>query len=145
MLLASTRIARLMQARFARLEHPLTLRQYRMLFRIEEGNDSPTALRHLMGLTPAAVSESVDILVRRKLVARSRSSEDGRRVVLKLTSEGEAALHTASHASHRLASEFELRLPEELRPHAEPMFRAICDIAAEELRTTLPQSKPFPE
>lgn len=74
---------------------PLTFRQYRILQRVAEGRTTVTALGRLATITLPAVSESVDVLVRKGLLERRTSPEDRRASDLLLTDDGVAALSTA--------------------------------------------------
>jgi DNA-binding MarR family transcriptional regulator len=89
------RILRLESNRLARLEEPLTHRQYRILQRVHQGVTSPTAISKAANVSLAAISESVDALCRRGLATRESDESDRRASRLGLTDAGVAALAAA--------------------------------------------------
>lgn len=141
MLMASSRYTRLVQAHFDQLDEPLTLRQFRLLVRIANGSESPGELGRLMRLTAPTVSESVDTLVRRGLVARHASMEDRRRQVLVLTAKGNRALEQGIQLANELEMQMQARLPTALRPHARAMYEAMACLALDELHAVLPDPR----
>ena len=85
------RLTRLENSILRSVDPPLTFRQYRILHRVAEGRTSLTALGKLATITLPAISESVDVLVRKGLLLRGTSDADRRAVELRLTDEGERA------------------------------------------------------
>lgn len=77
---------------------PMTLRQFRVLRRIEQGYDTATAIQRLGPATLASLSEVLDGLVSRGLVQRERDGVDRRVVRLQLTAKGSRAM-THAHAA----------------------------------------------
>ncbi len=72
------------------LPEGLTINQFRVLFFVGVGHGSSGYLARHLGVTPAAMSKMVDVLVQAKLLSRDPSSQDRRQVVLKLTRSGQA-------------------------------------------------------
>lgn len=92
------RLMRLETDQLARLEIPLTHRQYRILFQIHSGRDTATAVREVAATSLAAISESVESLHRRGLLTRANHDGDRRVYTLSLTEEGRRALESAEAA-----------------------------------------------
>ena len=68
----------------------LTFSQFRMLMAIEKkGRVSQAEIAKFHGLTPAAVSRQIDILLEKKLIAKSKHSPTRREHVLQLTPAGQ--------------------------------------------------------
>ncbi len=98
------RITRLENTVLGDLPQPLTFRQYRLLERVSQGQTTITALGRLATISLPAVSESVDVLVRKGLLIRAPSERDWRESVLALTESGSAALSAARTALDELAA-----------------------------------------
>jgi DNA-binding MarR family transcriptional regulator len=98
------RLTRLENSVLGDVDPPLTFRQYRLLERISQGHTTITALGRLATITLPAVSESVDVLVRKGLLARSSSSRDRRESHLAVTDLGSRALRDARAALDDLAT-----------------------------------------
>jgi DNA-binding MarR family transcriptional regulator len=111
LLLAVSRMHRLQIEKLGRLEIPLTLRQYRILQRISEGYTSLSDLSKLSHRSLPTTSESVDGLIRRKLLTRKTSQADRRAVVLSLTASGKKALALGATCLHELAEGLFAELP----------------------------------
>jgi len=73
------------------LDVPLTFRQYRTLSRISGGYTSLSQLAQRGNLSLPTVSENVDGLVRRGLIATAKSAADRRAIVLSITDAGRDA------------------------------------------------------
>jgi len=71
---------------------PVSLRQFRILNRIDSGTSSMTALSNLASRRLSTISKSVDSLVRQGLLTREQVSSDRRTVKLALTPMGAAVL-----------------------------------------------------
>lgn len=89
------RLTRLENAVLRSVTPPLTFRQYRLLERVAEGHTTVTALGRLATITLPAVSESVDVLVRKGLLDRRSNALDRRESNLYLTETGTQALKQA--------------------------------------------------
>lgn len=98
------RLMRLENLVLGELPTPLTFRQYRILERVSQGHTTITALGRLATITLPAVSESVEVLVRKDLVERTPSTKDRRESNLTVTEEGKAALVAARTALDELAA-----------------------------------------
>lgn len=73
----------------------LTMTQLRVLALLKCRPRLPSELARELRVTPATVSEVVDLLVRRGLVERGEEPEDRRSTPLRITSEGLALLEAA--------------------------------------------------
>jgi DNA-binding MarR family transcriptional regulator len=82
-----TRIRAIAAERFG-----LTVEQFQALRRIRKGHDSVSTLAEEGRLSRSQASRAVDVLVRKKLVARLTDTNDRRRVHLSLTAKGEQTL-----------------------------------------------------
>ena len=76
----------------------LSLSQYRILGILAEGSAVSSALAERLAVRPPSVTSVIDGLVARRLVERTHSEDDRRRVALGLTPEGEALLKAADQA-----------------------------------------------
>lgn len=85
----------------ASARYGLTMEQFLILRHIREGQDSVRALAEARGISRAAVSQAVDALVDRGLVARRPDPADRRRVRLALTPRGHALLRALARDAHR--------------------------------------------
>lgn len=90
------RLTRLENAALRAVDPPLTFRQYRLLQRVADGYTTVTALGRLATITLPAISESVDVLVRKELLDRRASERDRRESNLSLTPTGVRALDQAN-------------------------------------------------
>ena len=109
------RLTRLENAVLSEVTPPLTFRQYRILQRVAEGRTTVTALGRLATITLPAVSESVDVLVRKGLLERRTSAQDRRASDLLLTEDGVAALRTADRLLTETAGSVLAGVPVERR------------------------------
>ena len=78
----------------------LTLNQYRMLTFIERGAPPIAELGSRLAMKPPNVTTLIDGLVERGLALRAKNPEDGRRVDLSITDQGEALLLEAETRSY---------------------------------------------
>lgn len=92
------RLLRIETDTLSRLDVPLTHRQYRILYQIDNGNSTITAVREVAATSLAAISESVEALHRRGLVRRENDANDRRVMTLSLTPDGDRALQAAEEA-----------------------------------------------
>lgn len=74
------------------LPEGLNINQFRVLFFVGLGHDSPSYLARQLGVSAAAMSKMVDVLVNAKLLSRELSTTDRRHQVLKTTREGKAVV-----------------------------------------------------
>lgn len=98
-----SRIHRLQVEVLERLSTPLSIRQYRILVRVDQGISSLSLQAEQARRQRSTVSKSADSLVRQGLLTRTEAVEDRRSVVLALTPAGLALLSEARSASEQLA------------------------------------------
>jgi DNA-binding MarR family transcriptional regulator len=108
------RLTRLQTEILAALPQPLTIRQYRILARVDGGNTSLTALSKLARRNLSTMSESVDKMVTQGLLTRSPSERSRRTMRLALTPAGAVALDAANRALTKFTSAFTTTMPQEL-------------------------------
>jgi DNA-binding MarR family transcriptional regulator len=83
----------------------LTENQYRALTLIDDGTQPLGEFAVRLAMQPPNVSTLIDGLVARELVVRERDPQDGRRVLLRLTTRGRTLVARADErASHALAA-----------------------------------------
>lgn len=99
------RLTRLQNALLKEIAEPLTIRQYRLLLRVHQGASTLTELRTPSTLSLAAVSESVDGLVQRGLLARAVDAADRRAISISITDPGRGAVREAAAMLDVLAIE----------------------------------------
>lgn len=93
----------------------VSYRQMRILKHVGAGVTSGTELGRIFGVTPPAVSETLESLVRKGLLAREPHESDRRAVRLVLTEEGVALNKRAEESERELASNLMASLsPEEV-------------------------------
>ena len=112
LLLAVSRMHRLQVEMLWKLEISLTLRQYRILQRVSEGYTSLSELSKLSHRSLPSTSESVELLVRRKLVTRKVSQIDRRAAELALTATGRDALAMGAACLKGLVDDFFTQFPQ---------------------------------
>jgi DNA-binding MarR family transcriptional regulator len=98
-----SRVHRLYMECLAALTTPLSVRQFRILDRVDHGNTSLGQLARLARRRPSTMSKSADSLVRQGLLTRTEDVEDRRIMVLALTPAGSALLGEAREAMSELA------------------------------------------
>ena len=99
-----SRLHRLQVERLEALSTPLSIRQYRILDRVDQGITSLGRLAELARRQPSTVSKSADSLVRQGLLTRQEAAGDRRAMVLHLTPAGARLLTEARAASGELAA-----------------------------------------
>ncbi|GHH87959.1 hypothetical protein GCM10018793_65780 [Streptomyces sulfonofaciens] len=114
------RLTRLQTEILAGLGQPLTIRQYRILSRVESGHTSLTALCRLAHRGTSTMSQSVDKLVQQGLLTRGVSDTSRRTMRLALTDAGLAALEAGDRALGKFTAELTARLPEKTRELLRP-------------------------
>jgi DNA-binding MarR family transcriptional regulator len=100
----SSRIYRLQTESLEGLSTPLSLSQFRILDRVDQGITTLGRLAELARRRPSTISKSADSLVRQGLLTRTEAAEDRRNMVLCPTPEGAALLADARAAMTQLAS-----------------------------------------
>lgn len=121
------RLTRLENAVLRSVDPPLTFRQYRLLERVAQGNSTVTALGRLATITLPAVSESVDVLVRKGLVDRRSSVRDRRESNLHVTPYGRRALEQAELLLAETATLILTGVPARRRATLSRDLRAVID------------------
>jgi DNA-binding MarR family transcriptional regulator len=111
LLSGSARLHRLQVELLAQLEQPLTLRQFRLLQRIDEGVTSMTDLSRLARRSLPTISESVEGMIRRGLLTRAASEADRRAAVLQVTTAGRQALEDARSTFDQFAADILATVP----------------------------------
>jgi len=111
LLFAASRLHRLQIEVLADLKQPLTVRQFRILQRVDEGVSSLSDLSKLAHRSLPTTSESVEGLIRRGLITRTVSETDRRAVVLQVTRAGRRALDDGQAHFDRLAANLLAAVP----------------------------------
>ncbi|WPB92355.1 MarR family winged helix-turn-helix transcriptional regulator [Streptomyces malaysiensis] len=119
------RLTRLQTEILAGLGQPLTIRQYRILSRVDAGNTSLTSLSKLARRNLSTMSQSVDKLVQQGLLTRKTSESSRRTMQLALTAEGAAALDAGNRALAKFTSELTTRMPQELQDQILPALQQL--------------------
>ncbi|WP_236795416.1 MarR family winged helix-turn-helix transcriptional regulator [Amycolatopsis sp. GM8] len=115
MLSFAGRLTRLQTEILAGLDVPLTIRQYRILTRVDAGHTSLSALCRLAHRNPPAMSESVNKLVKQGLLTRETEAADRRTMALALTAAGRVAQETGRLALEKFSAELTAGLNEQIR------------------------------
>jgi DNA-binding MarR family transcriptional regulator len=115
MLTFAGRLTRLQTEILARLDVPLTIRQYRILSRVHAGHTSLMALCRLAHRNPPTMSESVNKLVRQGLLTRETRATDRRTMVLALTDAGQQAREAARVALEKFGFELTAGVDERIK------------------------------
>lgn len=139
LLLSVTRMHRLQLKYLEALDPPLTLRQFRILWRIGMGYTSLSALSRVAFRSLPSMSESVDLLIRRDLVARRVSPTDRRAAELSLTPLGEAAYDAGVKALRDVGDQFFGSLSPTQRKNVRRISQQMFDFAGEQLVNGLPE------
>jgi DNA-binding MarR family transcriptional regulator len=121
------RLTRLQTEILAGLDVPLTLRQYRILTRVDAGHTSLMALCRLAHRNPPTMSESVNKLVKQGLLTRETEAADRRTMVLALTDAGRAAQQAGRLALEKFSSELTAGLDEGIKADLLLVMRRIYD------------------
>ena len=130
---AVSQMHRLQIEKLGKLEISLTLRQFRILQQVSEGYSSLSDLSRLSRRSLPTTSESVDGLLRRKLLTRKPSEADRRAVVLNLTPLGEKALALGSDCLNQLAEALFAELPASRQKVLEQLVRRMYSYAGERM------------
>jgi DNA-binding MarR family transcriptional regulator len=114
----------------------LTLSAYRILSLVAEGNERSSQIAGRLALARPTISNAVDQLVERGLVARGTNPEDRRAVVLTVTEAGRAVIAEADHAiAERLRPAFDrLDDPAAVLHSMEQLMAAVAELRAERLK-----------
>jgi DNA-binding MarR family transcriptional regulator len=90
-----SRLYRVQEEELSALSSPLSVRQFRILDRVERGLVALSMHAEVTARRPSTISKSADSLVRRGLLTRTRADEDRRVVILGLTYSGKRLLREA--------------------------------------------------
>jgi DNA-binding MarR family transcriptional regulator len=115
------RITRLQTELLASLDPPLTIRQYRILSRVDSGYTSLTALCKLAHRNPSTMSQSVDKLVQLGLLTRGTAEHSRRTMHLALTSQGQEVRAAGSRALRKFTDSLTADVPADLQEHLMPV------------------------
>lgn len=80
----------------------LTVAQLRILTRLDHAPHTNKQLAEWMGITPASMCRTVDVLVKRGLISRETAAEDRREVSLNLTQKGRTKFNSIQSATQKL-------------------------------------------
>ncbi|HSZ42672.1 MAG TPA: MarR family winged helix-turn-helix transcriptional regulator [Trebonia sp.] len=105
----------------ASLDPPLTIRQYRILSRVDSGYTSLTALCKLAHRNPSTMSQSVDKLVQLGLLTRGTAEHSRRTMHLALTSQGQEVRAAGSRALRKFTDSLTADVPADLQEHLMPV------------------------
>ncbi len=94
----ATRFARNVDAALSHAKPGLSLPQYRILVFLADSPWSPGALAEKLDVSSATMSSVLDGLAVRGFLRRERDPADGRRLIIRLTRQGERALADANRA-----------------------------------------------
>lgn len=115
------RLTRLENAILRHVDPPLTFRQYRLMRRVLDGQSTITDIGREATLSLPAISESMDGLVRKGLIARTTDVRDRRSARLTVTDAGVRALRDGTARletlSDRLLEGLDAAAARELREH----------------------------
>ncbi|MEW2549783.1 winged helix DNA-binding protein [Streptomyces sp. NPDC047002] len=119
------RLTRLQTEILAGLPQPLTIRQFRILSRVDNGHTSLTALSKLARRNLSTMSESVDKLVTQGLLSRAASETSRRTMRLTLTPAGRTALEAGNRALDKFTSELTVHMPQQLQDQVLPALQQV--------------------
>lgn len=79
----------------------LSVAQFRILSRLDRGPQSNKALAEWVGVSTAAMSRTIEVLVNRQLVQRAQDKQDRREVVLSLSPAGKRKYETIKETTRK--------------------------------------------
>jgi DNA-binding MarR family transcriptional regulator len=106
----------------------LAVTDFWALTAIADGETSPTALGHLLAVTPASMTQLLDRLERRRLIRRSRNPGDRRATVLALTPEGHQLQRRAGVRSAKFLDDLASELSPEALAALQTLSRELAEI-----------------
>jgi DNA-binding MarR family transcriptional regulator len=119
------RLTRLQTELLASLDPPLTIRQYRILSRVDSGYTSLTALCKLAHRNPSTMSQSVDKLVQMGLLTRGTAEHSRRTMRLALTRRGHEVQAAGSRALRKFTDELTAGIPTDLQERLLPVVNQL--------------------
>lgn len=131
------RLSRLNQLILGSLDTRLTFQQYRTLSRVAAGQTSLSELAARGNISLPTVSENVDGLVRRGLLATAQSEHDRRAIILAITDKGRAAVEAADAALRDAVNYLVADIPAKDLPVVTRALRNLYDRATDYLAEEL--------
>ena len=119
------RLTRLQTELLASLDPPLTIRQYRILSRVDNGYTSLTALCKLAHRNPSTMSQSVDKLVQLGLLTRGTAEHSRRTMHLDLTRRGREVQAAGNRALRKFTDSLAADIPADLQDRLLPVVRQL--------------------
>lgn len=119
------RLTRLQTELLASLDPPLTIRQYRILSRVDSGYTSLTELCRLAHRNPSTMSQSVDKLVQMGLLTRGTAEHSRRTMRLALTARGREVQAAGSRALRKFTDELTVGIPADLTDRLLPVVNQL--------------------
>jgi MarR family transcriptional regulator, transcriptional regulator for hemolysin len=109
----------------------LAVTDFWALTAIADGETSPTALGHLLAVTPASMTQLLDRLERRRLIRRSRNPGDRRATVLALTAEGRQIQRRAGVRSGKFLDDLASELSPKALAALQTLSRELAEILSQ--------------
>ena len=128
------RLNRLLDGHYQTLVPPITFGQYRTLRRIDEGYDTLTAITSVATLSMPAISERIEVLVRKGLLRRRVNRRDRRSATLLLTPDGLRVLDEGYDLMHEVSAELLRELDAKAQREFVASIRAIAQAVSTRLR-----------
>jgi DNA-binding MarR family transcriptional regulator len=125
LLALGNRLTRLQTELLASLDPPLTIRQYRILSRVDSGYTSLTALCKLAHRNPSTMSQSVDKLVQLGLLTRRTAEHSRRTMHLELTGRGREVQAAGSSALRKFTDSLTADVPPDLQERLLPVVQQL--------------------
>jgi DNA-binding MarR family transcriptional regulator len=114
----------------------LAVTDFWALTAIADGETSPTALGHVLAVTPASMTQLLDRLERRGLIRRSRNPGDRRATVLALTAEGRQLQRRAGVQSAKFLDDLASQLSPEALAALKTLSHELAEILARRVADT---------
>jgi DNA-binding MarR family transcriptional regulator len=115
-------------------EHGLSLPALKLLTALASGDRSMREISQVLHVSPRTVTDMIDTLEGRGLVARCAHATDRRITLLRLTEAGARELATASTASERVAATAISALDEDEQRTLQGLLERVCVRAAKPAR-----------
>lgn len=129
------RTLRLQNAALKSLDPVVNFRQFRILARINDGYETLTQLSARGTLSVSSLSMSIESLVEKGLIAKSRSRDDGRVTILSITGAGRRLVAQGNALLLELANEVLQDVPPERKAEFKRDITAVGDRVAQALRS----------
>ena len=115
-------------------EHGLSLPGLKLLTALASGDRSMREISQVLHVSPRTVTDMIDTLEGRGLVARCAHATDRRITLLRLTEAGARELATASTASERVAATAISALDEDEQRALQSLLERVCVRAGQPVR-----------